>query len=291
MLPILATCCRQKLPSSRDLVLVGLAGGWAEVSSPRRGLDRGLLGEADGVLRKLSRRGHAGGTGGTGGFRAEGGAGGVAARPCPRPPSPSRGFGLATGQYAEDKPGQGRTMAALTAGPARCPARRMHGVPTWLSGAAWGAVCPSGWGLRVSWWEAAGAEGAGSQSSVGGIHAAHGVCDLRTSGLNVPLWRTGLEAPCSRPHRRGRLWPGPGRALAHGGHREAPVCSLCLLLVPAPFLGSWSSSAALGTSDPPGPCPRPPLPSTWSLGDRSPFCTLHGTLVLGKGWPVLSDHR
>lgn len=71
MLPILATCCRQKLPSSRDLVLVGLAGGWAEVSSPRRGLDRGLLGEADGVLRRLSRRGHAGGTGGTGGSRAQ----------------------------------------------------------------------------------------------------------------------------------------------------------------------------------------------------------------------------
>lgn len=288
MLPILATCCRQKLPSSRDLVLVGLAGGWAEVSSPRRGLDRGLLGEADGVLRKLSRRGHAGGTGGTGGFRAEGGAGGVAARPCPRPPSPSHGFGLATGQYAEDKPGQGRTMAALTAGPARCPARRMHGVPTWLSGAAWGAVCPSGWGLRVSWWEAAGAEGAGSQSSVGGIHAAHGVCDLRTSGLSGERASKRLahgltdEAVCGR---------GPaGHSPTESTEKPPSAPCACCLFRPH----SWDPGPAQllwEPATPPGPCPRPPLPSTWSLGDRSPFCTLHGTLVLGKGWPVLSDHR
>lgn len=206
MLPILATCCHQKLPSSPDLMLVGLAEGWA---ARRSGLTQAGPGEgaAGGEPQRVGRAGW--------------GPVIVPGHHLPALLSPPRGAWVPplTGQYTEDKP---RTRAhdgcPLTTGPARCPAWRLQGMSTWLSGAAWGAVYPSVWGLRVFWWEAAGAEGGCSQSSVGGTLAARWVCDLPTSSLDVPLWRMGFGVPCSRPHRRGRLRPGPGLALVHRGH-------------------------------------------------------------------------
>lgn len=103
------------------------------------------------------------------------------------------------------------------------------------------------------------------QSSVGTL-AARWVCDLPTSSLDVPLWRTKLlahgltdEAVCGR---------GPAWHSRTEGTESLPVCFLLPLLVSVSFLGPWSSSVALGISDSPGPCPRPPLPpGTSSLGD------------------------